>query len=116
ARWALALGVRDPGVGDVRPGRWLGRGCRTSYPTEFNPPAVANACDVCGGQLYQRPDDKREVVANRVAVYLHDTLPVIDRYASQGILHCVDGNRSIDAVQESLLEVVADPEPEAIAV
>jgi len=115
-RMAVYIDVPTEALVDRLAGRWLCRGCQTSYHTEFNPPAVANACDVCGGELYQRPDDKREVVANRVAVYLSDTLPVIDRYASQGILHCVDGNRSIDAVQESLLEVVADPEPEAIAV
>ena len=87
-------------------GRWMCRGCQASFHEVFNPPAVAGACDTCGGELYQRADDKREVVANRVAVYLRDTLPVIERYAQQGILRRIDGNQPIAAVKEALREAM----------
>jgi adenylate kinase len=61
---------------------------------------------MCGGELYQRPDDKREVVANRVAVYLRDTLPVVKRYEEQGILQHIDGNQPISVVKAALRAAV----------
>jgi adenylate kinase len=91
-------------------GRWMCRGCQASWHEVFNPPAVATACDLCGGELYQRPDDKREVVANRVAVYLRDTLPVVKRYDQQGILQHIDGNQPIKAVKAALRAAVGASE------
>jgi adenylate kinase len=91
-------------------GRWLCKGCQASYHQIFNPPATRGVCDRCDGQLYQRPDDKREVVANRVAVYLRDTLPVVERYERQGILQRVDGNQSIEAVRSALLQAIGEDE------
>jgi adenylate kinase len=87
-------------------GRWMCRVCQASYHQVFNPPTIAGVCSACGGELYQRPDDKREVVSNRVAVYLRDTRPVVERYASAGLLQCVNGDQSIDEVKKALLEVV----------
>jgi adenylate kinase len=87
-------------------GRWMCRGCQASFHEVFNPPAVARACDRCSGELYQRPDDKREVVTNRVAVYLRDTLPVVERYERLGILRRIDGNQSIETVKRALRQAV----------
>jgi adenylate kinase len=87
-------------------GRWICRGCQASYHQTFNPPADAAKCDLCGGELYQRPDDTREVVTNRVNVYLRDTLPVVDHYQSLGLLRRIDGNQSIDDVRSSLREAL----------
>lgn len=92
-------------------GRWICRGCQASFHEVFNPPRAATACDDCGGQLYQRPDDKREVVSNRVGVYLRDTLPVIERYAGQGTMRRIDGNQPIDLVEASLRRAIAVDEP-----
>jgi adenylate kinase len=87
-------------------GRWLCRVCQASYHEIFNPPAVAGVCSACGGELYQRPDDKREVVSNRVAVYLRDTQPVVERYAAMGVLQRVNGDQSIEEVKAALLEAI----------
>jgi adenylate kinase len=87
-------------------GRWMCPGCQASFHEVFNPPAVANTCDKCGGELYQRADDKREVVTNRVAVYLRDTLPVVERYQRQGILRRIDGNQPINVVKAALRQAV----------
>jgi adenylate kinase len=87
-------------------GRWMCRGCQASFHQKFNPPQREGACDTCGGELYQRADDRREVVANRVSVYLRDTLPVIDHYARVGILQQIDGNQEIDQVRRALLAMV----------
>jgi len=89
-------------------GRWMCRDCQATYHEIFNPPAVAGQCTTCGGELYQRPDDKREVVANRVAVYLRDTLPVVERYADQRVLQRIDGNQQIETVKLALQRAVED--------
>ena len=91
-------------------GRWMCRGCQASFHEIFNPPAVAGSCDTCGGELYQRADDKREVVTNRVAVYLRDTLPVVECYERRGILRRIDGNQSIAAVKQELRQIVVGVE------
>ncbi len=83
-------------------GRWICRDCQATFHSVFNPPRVPGQCDACGGELYQRSDDKREVVENRVNVYLRDTLPVVERYQAQGLLRRIDGNRPIDAVRSAL--------------
>ncbi|HEX32524.1 MAG TPA: nucleoside monophosphate kinase, partial [Candidatus Acetothermia bacterium] len=41
------------------------RKCGKIYNLLYNPPAVDGVCDECGGELYQRDDDKREVIENR---------------------------------------------------
>jgi adenylate kinase len=87
-------------------GRWMCRGCQASFHELFNPPNVAGECDTCGAELYQRADDKREVVANRVAVYLRDTLPVVERYESKGILRRIDGNQPIKVVKLALRQAL----------
>ena len=87
-------------------GRWMCPGCQASYHEVFNPPSAASTCDTCSGELYQRADDKREVVANRVEVYLRDTLPVVERYERQGILKHLDGNQSIEMVKLALSQAV----------
>jgi adenylate kinase len=87
-------------------GRWMCPGCQASYHELFNPPSVASTCDTCSGTLYQRADDKRDVVANRVEVYLRDTLPVVERYERQGVLKHLDGNQSIELVKRALRQAV----------
>lgn len=91
-------------------GRWLCKACQATFHETFNPPEIAGLCDRCVGELYQRSDDKREVVANRVAVYLRDTMPVVERYERAGVLQRIDGNRSIAAVKAALLNAIAEDE------
>ncbi len=87
-------------------GRWMCRVCQMAYHQVFNPPAVAGVCSACGGELYQRADDKRDVVSNRVTVYVRDTLPVIEHYAAAGVLRRVDGDQSIEDVKDALLQAI----------
>ena len=83
-------------------GRWLCRVCQASYHELFKPPLVAGVCDEDGGELYQRQDDRRDVVSNRVAVYLRDTLPVVEHYERRGLLRRIDGDQPIETVREAL--------------
>ncbi len=85
-------------------GRWMCRACQASYHELFNPARVSGVCDGCSGELYQRSDDKRGVVANRIDVYLRDTLPVVERYQQRGILQRIDGDQAISVVRATLRE------------
>lgn len=84
-------------------GRWLCRNCQAPYHTITNPPRSPGRCDLCGGELYQRPDDTEETVRKRIEVYMAQTRPLIDYYAKVGKLIEVDGGRGIDAVRGDLL-------------
>jgi adenylate kinase len=67
-------------------GRRTCQGCGVSYHVEFEKPKVAGVCDKCQGQLYQREDDKEEVVARRLEIYAQQTEPIISFYNSIGLL------------------------------
>jgi adenylate kinase len=103
---AVYFDVPTPVLVERLAGRWMCRGCSASFHAVFNPPAVKDVCDACGRELYQRADDKREVVSNRVAVYLRDTLPVIRAYEKRAILRRVNGDQSIDTVKLALRQAV----------
>ncbi len=108
-RAALYLDVPTHALIDRLAGRWMCRDCQASYHELFNPSPSGAACGVCGGELYQRPDDTRAVVGNRVSVYLQQTVPVVEYYARGGLLHRVNGDRSIDEVREELLRAAGYP-------
>jgi len=79
-------------------GRWICPVCGASYHTLFNPPKEAGVCDKDGGKLYQRDDDKPEVVAQRLDVNIAQTQPLIEYYSSQGLLRNIDGEQDIQVV------------------
>ncbi|MGQ9682126.1 MAG: adenylate kinase [Anaerolineae bacterium] len=100
---------------DVRPevlvqrlsGRWICQDCQGVYHTLHHPPQEAGTCDVCGGGLYQRTDDRPETQARRIEVYLQQTAPLIDYYRRQGRLVEVNGEQDIAAVQDALRAAIA---------
>ncbi len=79
-------------------GRWICRECQTPYHEQSSPPKNAGRCDICGGELYQRADDKEETVRERLKVFFSQTVPIVDYYDLQKKLLRVDGNRGIDEV------------------
>lgn len=81
--------------------------CGLSYHTQFNPPKEKGICDKCGGELYRREDDKPEAIKHRLAIYHQETESLYQQYKEQGILHKIDGEKSIEEVYkqiESFLE------------
>jgi adenylate kinase len=60
--------------------RRICKNCGEVYNTRFLKPKVEGVCDKCGGQLYQRSDDKPEVIKDRIAVYQKQTQPVLKYY------------------------------------
>ena len=70
-------------------GRRACRGCGATSHVIFQAPKVAGVCDACGGELYQRPDDAENVIANRLSVYAEQTEPIISYYKSAGLLQTI---------------------------
>lgn len=79
-------------------GRRVCRDCAATYHIKYNPPAVRNVCDNCGGELYQREDDSLSTVQERLAVYREQTAPLIDYYSHKGFLTRVNGARGIEQI------------------
>lgn len=85
-------------------GRRICRNCQTPYHIVFNPPAKQGVCDVCGGELYQRDDDKPETVLARLQVYHNQTAPLIDYYRQAGLLKEVDGVGDMETISAAIIE------------
>ena len=78
-------------------------GCGKIYNLLFNPPKVESCCDTCGGQLFQRDDDRPEVIENRYDVYMQETAPLINFYHQRGLLREVDGAQSTTKVLDQII-------------
>lgn len=74
--------------------------CNTNYNLLFNPPKKDNICDICGGELYQRDDDKEETIKNRLKVFTEQTLPLRKYYQEKNLLTVIDANWSKNAFLE----------------
>jgi adenylate kinase len=72
--------------------------CNRSYNIYYQPPKKENVCDADGAPLVQRPDDKEDVIRQRLETYQEETRPVIEYYARQGRLMRVNGNQPPDSV------------------
>ncbi len=86
--------------------RWTCKQCGTIYNANVRPPKVAEVCDNCGGEVYQRDDDKPEVQEKRINVYLAQTAPLIEYYQSRGMMTAIDGMQSIDQVYADLIAAI----------
>jgi adenylate kinase len=76
------------------------------YHGKTNPPKASGRCDVCGGELVTRSDDRADVVRDRLRVYREQTRPLLEYYGSQSIVRTVDGTRSIPEVTASVLQAL----------
>jgi adenylate kinase len=85
-------------------GRRQCRGCGKIWHVEFDPPNRADVCDRCSGVLYQRDDDKPDVVAERLRVYARDTSPLVDFYGGQGKLVGIDATGPVEDVTVRAIE------------
>jgi len=79
-------------------GRRQCRGCGKIWHVEFDAPNRDGVCDRCGGELYQRDDDKLEVIEERLRVYHRDTSPLIDFYAAQNKLVGIDATGPVEDI------------------
>lgn len=99
----LNLQVADDVIVKRISGRLMCKNCSNIQNIYTNPPAQEGVCDKCKGELYQRLDDKPEVVQERLKVYHAQTAPLIDYYQAKGVLVSVDGDRDPDVVFQDLM-------------
>ena len=78
------------------------RKCGKVYNLITSPPKVNGICDEDGGELYQRADDDKTVVKNRLEVYHNLTKPLIEYYEKRGILENIDGSKNINQVNKNI--------------
>ncbi len=84
------------------------RSCQAIYNILFVKPKKEGVCDRCGGELYQRDDQKPEVVKERLEVYEKQTAPLIDFYRKKGILMDVSAEGDVDVVHKRVLAAIED--------
>ena len=94
----LELVVDDDEVIRRLSGRRTCRGCGKIWHVEFDSPSRENMCDRCGGQLFQRDDDKAETISERLRVYARDTAPLVDYYGAQSKLVGIDATGPVEDV------------------
>ena len=89
-------------------GRRICKDCGKSYHMVYTPPKTEGICDVCGGELLQRPDDALETVQNRLKVYEDQTSPLIEYYRATDRLADIDGCKDIAGVFEEICALLGD--------
>jgi adenylate kinase len=87
-------------------GRRVCRGCGALYHVVSSPPKAAGRCDQCGGELYQRDDDREATVRGRLHVYQAQTVPLLDHYRGQDRVVSVAGEGPMDEIARSIRRAV----------
>jgi len=80
--------------------------CGALYHLHFSPPQKKDVCDLCGSSLYQRSDDKEELVKVRIKTYFKETLPLSDFYRNKNKLFQIDGNLTPEEVSSKLKKLI----------
>lgn len=104
----LFFDVPDEVIIDRLSGRRVCSKCGAVYHVKYNPPKVEGMCDLCGGSLMQRDDDKEEVVKKRLEVYRKQTQPLIEFYQERGIIYKLDAGKGVEELFEEVKGLVRD--------
>lgn len=89
-------------------GRRTCKGCGALYHLVFDPPKTAGTCDRCGGELFQRDDDREETIRNRLKVYDDQTAPLVSYYRERGLLREIDGVGEVEAIGKRVVRALGD--------
>ncbi|MEI8366472.1 MAG: adenylate kinase [Parachlamydiaceae bacterium] len=99
----LNLEVPDGIIVQRAEGRLTCKACGNTHNTFFSPPTKEGICDKCQSSLTRRPDDKAEIVKERLSIYHSQTKPLIEYYQKKGVLQSVDGTQEPEQVFSSLM-------------
>jgi adenylate kinase len=105
----INLNVPDEVIIKRLSNRLICRRCGAIYNRLTLKPRVDEICDLCGGELYQREDDKPEVIIERLEVYRKSTEPLIEYYRNKGILkdiYCNDLMTPPEEIVKRILEII----------
>ncbi len=83
-------------------GRVICSSCQIPYNLVFSPPKNPDECDTCNATLYQREDDKPEVVRNRLRVYMRETEPVVQFFRDSGTIMEINAALSVSEVRSAV--------------
>ena len=78
------------------------RGCGKVFPGQVS------KCDSCGGEIYQRDDDKESVIARRLEVYGEQTAPIIDFYRKAGLLVAISATGEVSAITKDVIDALSN--------
>ena len=73
----------------------------------FQPSVGVDKCPQCGGDIYQREDDKAEVIARRLEVYQEQTAPIISFYRNEGLLISVGALGSVEDITANAISALS---------
>lgn len=104
--YVVSIEVDDSEIEGRMTGRRVCAKCGASYHVVANPPKQEGVCDLCGGELMIRKDDKPETVRHRLEVYHASTEVLKDFYAELGRLRTVNGSQSIEGANEDILRAI----------
>lgn len=102
----VLMEVADEEVVQRLSGRRTCRRCHHSCNVVSLPPRVAGACDRCGGELFQRQDDRPETIRNRLDAYHKQTEEVVPYYETKGMVRRVSAVGSVDEIQQSIRDAL----------
>ncbi len=88
-------------------GRRVCRNCGKVWHIEFEKSADPTKCDICQGELYQRDDDKEEVITRRLEVYQEQTAPIIAFYRTEGLLITISATGSVSDITERAITALS---------
>ena len=86
--------------------RRICQSCGAVYNIRFIKPIVDNICDKCGGLLYQRSDDKPEVIKRRIKVYEEQTSPILRHYKEKTTPFVVSSITALDTSPETVVDTI----------
>jgi len=98
----------DEVIVDRLSGRRVCSNCGAVYHIKYNPPKREGVCDLCGGSLVQREDDKEDVIRHRLEVYRKQTEPLIDFYQKRNIIFRLDATKDIQDLFSELEGILKD--------
>jgi len=102
----LELVVDDDEVVRRLSGRRGCRRCGRIWHVVFDPPVEPGICDDCGGELFQRDDDREATIRHRLEVYQQQTTPLVSFYADEGTLLGLDATGPVDEITERALRAL----------
>lgn len=89
-------------------GRRTCRNCGIMYHITFDPSQSEGICDKCGGELYQRDDDREKPIRARLQVYEKQTAPLIEYYRKKGLLRSIDGVGEIKVIFQRIIDAIEE--------
>ena len=103
---ALELAIDNSEIIRRLSGRRTCRNCSATFHKDFEKPKIDDICDKCNGQLYQREDDKEEVIARRLEIYSKQTAPIISYYKKAGILKSISAIGDVSEITQKVISLL----------